>query len=116
MHKLLVIRFGSIGDIIQALGIPQAFKTQFPESEVHWLTKQDFSYLVEFNPSVNKVLSIPQGTGILSLIKLAANLRFSGYTHVYDAHNNLRSFVVIFVMRLLMGKFKFLRRPKNRWK
>lgn len=114
-EKLLIIRFGSIGDIIQGLGIPQAFRSKFATSEVHWLVKHDFSFLLESHPQINKVHSFQREAGFFALLRLAWNLRDENYTHVYDAHDNIRSRLVSFLLTLFRKPF-FLRRSKERWK
>ncbi len=116
MHeKLLIIRFGSIGDIIQGLGIPQAFRSKFPQAQVHWIVKHEFSFLVEHHPMINNVSSFERQTGLWGLLRLAWRLRAENFTHIYDAHDNLRSRLVSFILTLFRSPH-FLRRPKERWK
>lgn len=58
----------------------------------------------------------------MGLIKLAWRLGARDYSHIYDAHNNLRSKIVMGILRSrhllrrLRGQagFRFLRRPKSR--
>ncbi|HEX4925536.1 MAG TPA: glycosyltransferase family 9 protein [Bdellovibrionales bacterium] len=109
--KLLIIRFSSFGDIVQGLGAPAAFKLAYPNAEVHWLVRSDFADLLLGQRSIDKVWSFDRKQGFGGLLGLCAKLRREGYTHVYDAHNNLRSFFV----SLLVRAPHFARRSKNRW-
>ncbi|EQC45433.1 glycosyltransferase family 9 protein [Bacteriovorax sp. Seq25_V] len=86
--KILIIRFSSFGDIIQNMAVLPYLK---PEFEVHWLVKQEFAGLVSLSESVDQVISFSKKEGVIGLIKLAIRLRKSGYTHLYDAHSNIRS-------------------------
>jgi len=122
-NKLLIIRFSSFGDIVQAISIPYHFLQKFPNSEIHWLTREDFCEILTAQTRINKVISFSRRSGAWGLIKMAWKLSGDGYTHVYDAHNNLRSKVVMsifffraftFFFKLKTGWFLFLTRPKNR--
>jgi heptosyltransferase-2 len=48
------------------------------------------------------------------LVRLAFRLSREGYTHIYDAHSNLRSTVLTTLLRVLSARSKFAVRPKNR--
>jgi len=112
LQKILIIRLSSIGDIIQCSGVPRNLKKLFPRSEIHWLVRSDNTELVKFNPFIDKVIVFDRSLGLSGWGKLTRNLAQENYTHVYDAHNNLRS-------RLLTPHLKpkyFARRSKNRFK
>jgi ADP-heptose:LPS heptosyltransferase len=107
--RLLVIRFSSFGDIVQALSIPAAFCAKFPGAKVEWMVRDDFKSLLTQNPLIHKTHSFTRKAGLTGLIAFAWNLAGGDFTHLYDAHCNLRSRVikaVFFVRRLLQ-----LRRP-----
>jgi ADP-heptose:LPS heptosyltransferase len=120
--RLLLIRFSSFGDIVQAVGVPKAFQTHLNSSgegssaaEVDWLVREDFRSLLEGNPFLRRVLSFQRKSGLLGLIQLAWSLAGTGgYTHLYDAHNNLRSKIFCLVFRIRSPGVHFLRRPKQR--
>jgi ADP-heptose:LPS heptosyltransferase len=120
--RLLVIRFSSFGDIVQAIAVPQAFREAFPSSTVDWLTREDFKELLEQQPSISNVISFSRSSGLSGLVGLAFRLSREGYTHIYDAHSNLRSTLLVTLLRALSG-LRFLRgqgtshfakRPKDR--
>lgn len=123
--KLLIIRFSSFGDIVQASAVPRAFQAAHPGARVDWLVREDFATLLSSNPAINRVISFERRRGLCGLIQLAWTLASAteGYTHLYDAHSNMRSRVVSAVFRLrrwLPEKGRrsahFLRRPKERWR
>lgn len=114
--KLLIIRFSSFGDIIQALGSSKFVKDS-GEFEVHWLTKEQFGALVSLSPHVDRVLTLPNNATIFDLIKLTLSLRKEGYTHIFDAHMNIRAHIFSFVFRLFnFSSYQFIRRSKHRLK
>jgi ADP-heptose:LPS heptosyltransferase len=110
--KLLIIRFSSFGDIIQALSVLESFLAKFPDAEVHWAVRSDFVDLLKFQPKITKIWALYRKEGFLGLWSLSRKLRLENYSHVYDAHNNLRSRFISF---FLFPKF-FVRRSKNRLK
>jgi ADP-heptose:LPS heptosyltransferase len=116
--RLLIIRFSSFGDLIQASSVPAAFLRNFPNAEIDWLVRSDFSSLLEAHPHLNKVISFDRKSGFLGLVKLAWRLGSTNYDYLYDAHSNLRSLLVSSFIRLLTFlRFKpvrFTRRPKSR--
>ncbi len=123
MPKVLILRLSSLGDVVQALTACHAIRSQFPEStQLHFLTKPAFAPLVKNVQGLDKVITLPEKLGPLSLFKFFYKMLRSGeYTHVYDAHNNLRSQLLglAMVATLLLpprrwGQVRWARRPKHR--
>lgn len=108
--KLLIIRFSSFGDILQASSAIGSFLNQYPGAEIHWATRSDFVGLLSHNPNIKKVWPLNRKDGLKGLWKLALSLRKENYTHIYDAHNNLRSRF----LSLFLWPKHFVRRGKNR--
>lgn len=117
-QRLLIIRFSSFGDIVQAATIPASFHALFPGARVDWLVRSDFAELLTAHPYIDRVIAFEKSTGLKGLLRLALRLSGTRYSHVYDAHNNLRSKVVVFVLcmgRLIRGGWpRLLTRPKHR--
>jgi len=84
--KILVIRFSSIGDIVLTTPVVRILKKQFPDSEIHFLTKSQFSFLLNDNPYVDKVHSLSR-----NLSDTIKELKDESYDHLIDLHNNLRT-------------------------
>ncbi len=110
--KVLIIRFSSIGDVTQALSIPGLIKTYLPSAEIHFVTREDLSSLAENNPNIQHVWKLNRKTGFSGLLKLVSELRKEKFTHLYDAHNNLRSLLI----RSLLFVPSTLVRPMYRFK
>lgn len=97
-NKVLIIRFSSFGDILQGFTIPRIIKQNHSDMEIHWLTRSDFKDLVQTNLDINRVVAFDRSKGIFGLLKLSFALRKEHYTHIYDAHNNVRSLIVRLVL------------------
>ncbi len=122
MAKYLILRFSSIGDVLQCLSVAGAILDSDPSAEIHWVTREDMKPLIQGHPAVKKVWSLSKGQGFKSMRDLARDLRAENFDFIYDAHNNLRSHVLSFLLnglfswRRLFSKTRFLRRSQKRWK
>ena len=112
MEKILIVRLSSIGDIVQASAVPRLLKTRFPGAEIHWLVRADNQELVEHNPFLTKIIAFDRSQSLSGWLRLCRHLNTENYTHLYDAHNNLRSFIL---RRLVRVKLTLVR-SKNRFK
>ncbi|WP_127714227.1 glycosyltransferase family 9 protein [Halobacteriovorax sp. HLS] len=109
--KVLIIRFSSFGDIVQCMSALPALKEDF-SSEIHWVTRSDMEGLLKLTPMVDRVWSFDRKSGLLGLIKLGLKLRAEKFTHIYDAHSNIRSRILC----TILFSIPTLRRSKERWK
>jgi ADP-heptose:LPS heptosyltransferase len=114
--KALVVRFSSFGDIFH--GLEGACRLKDSGFEVHWVTRSDYADLLETVPEIQQIWSLERKQGVFGLIQLALKLRSQKFTHIYDAHNNLRSSILSLIIKipLLDRKIKFVRRSKERIK
>ncbi|MGE4131177.1 MAG: glycosyltransferase family 9 protein [Bdellovibrionales bacterium] len=120
--KVLIIRFSSFGDVLQTLSVAGRIGQSWPEAEIHWASRTEFVPLIESHPRISKVWSLNKGAGLAELVRLGSQLRAQGFTHVYDAHNSLRSRILGWQLcgglgwRCWFGRLKFLRRSIFRWR
>lgn len=120
--KILMIRFSSFGDVTQSLSLPSAFVQWAPQSEVHWVTRKDFTPLLENHPHIDRIWSYDRKTGFIGLIKMIQELRQEKFDLIYDAHNNLRSRLISWGLRFPadLSRWKsnpqLIRRSLKRWK
>ena len=55
--KVLLIKFGAIGDLVHSTVIPQSIKLKHPECEIHYLTLSRYVDLLSMSPYIDKVIS-----------------------------------------------------------
>lgn len=117
--NFLIIRFSAFGDVVQTLSVPSALKKAFPDAKVQWITRKDIAPLLRGHPHIDHIWELDRKEGLPGLIRLCLRMRAEGFTHIYDAHNNLRSRVIVWILRPL-GIFnigpQFIRRSIRRWK
>ncbi|MDD4974920.1 MAG: glycosyltransferase family 9 protein [Bacteriovorax sp.] len=119
-NKVLIIRFSSFGDIVQCSSvielICQKFSNNISKNEIHWATRADFEFLVKLNSEIDQVWAFEKKLGLKGLLKFALLLRSENFTHVYDAHNNLRSNIIKFFLMARLNRPLMVTRAKDRWK
>ena len=115
-NKVLIIRFSSFGDIVQCSAVVEPIAQELKDVEIHWATRKDFDYLLKLNQKINYVWSLDKKLGIIGLIKFAFRLRSEKFTHIYDAHNNLRSLVLKLFLKLRWNSPQLITRSKYRIK
>jgi ADP-heptose:LPS heptosyltransferase len=116
MNKYLIVRFSSFGDIAQALPSAHLIRENDPDAEIHWLTRSDFYNFVKCSTAVDRIWAIKKSDGAKGLFQLLKRLHAEKFTHIYDAHNNLRSTLTRFYLKLLKPNLKVVIRSKSRWK
>lgn len=114
--RILIIRFSSIGDVLQTLSVVSRWREEFPQSEIHVATQSRFTPFFENHPDVKRVWTVPKKSGVSELWRLAGELGQENFTHIYDAHNNLRSRLLVLMLRIKLKMFSFVRRPVYRFK
>ncbi|CAN5869501.1 glycosyltransferase family 9 protein [soil metagenome] len=87
MTKILVIRFSSIGDIVLTTPVFRCIKKQLPETELHFVTKNNFKIVTANNPYIDKFFYLED-----DLSATIKQLKKEKYDYVVDLHNNVRSF------------------------
>lgn len=84
--KFLIIRFSSIGDIVLTTPVIRCLRKQYPDAEIHFLTKYAFKNIVAHNLYINKIHTLGDSFELM-LHELATE----EYDFIIDLHNNLRT-------------------------
>lgn len=121
--KILIIRLSSFGDIIQTL--PCVDLLANAGFQVEMLTKSAFLAPVQAHPQIQKIHIFETKSSTLwaELKKIKTLIQTEEYDYIYDAHNNLRSSLMLlytYFLRLRLkwfkNKAKTFKRPKHRIK
>ncbi len=86
MVKFLIIRFSSIGDIVLTTPVVRELKKQVEDAEIHYLTRDRYTEIVENNPFISSVIPYTENHSAL-----ISSLRKEAYDYIIDLQNNLRS-------------------------
>ena len=91
IHRTLIIRFSSIGDIILSSLLLRVFHKRFPDTRIDYLVKSEYADLVRFNPHVTGVIEFPARGGMRKLSEIRRAIRKSNYDLIIDIHDSIRS-------------------------
>ncbi len=118
--KILVVRFSSIGDVVLTTPIVRCLKEQLPNATIHFITKKNFSSIIENNPNIDKIFTIKS-----SINEVIDDLKKEKYDWIIDLHKNVRtlalkqklktaskSFPKMNIEKWVLVKFKIDRMPK----
>lgn len=94
--KILIFRLSSIGDIILTTALVRCVKIKFPEAEISFVIKKEFSDLIKHNPNITNVITFDKSKGFKGLFKLRKEIKSSGFDVFIDIHNNIRSNIIKF--------------------
>jgi len=86
LAKFLIIRFSSIGDIVLTTPVIRCLRKQYPDAEIHFLTKHAFRNIVEHNPYINKIHTLGD-----SFEEMLQELAAEEFDYIIDLHHNLRT-------------------------
>ncbi len=98
------------------MSVTGGFKNHYPDCELHWIIRKDLASLLKIDPRIDRLIEFDRELGMSGLIKLAFKLKKEGYTHIYDAHSNIRSNILKIILRPLGIGPKLITRRKSRFK
>ena len=87
--RILVIRLRSMGDVILCSSVLHCLKKTFPAASVEFLTYQEYSDLFCAHPAIDRLHTVLRKDSFSTLRQKALSL--GSFSHLYDAHNVLKS-------------------------
>lgn len=104
--KVLVIRFSSIGDIALTTSFLRSVKTKYNHAEIHFLTLNRFSPILEMQPDIDRVIVLNDSTGFYELIQFNKYIKSSEYDVIFDLHGSIRSRIVTLGLNEIVSRVK----------
>ncbi len=96
--RFLLVRLGSLGDIVHALPAASALRDRFPDAQIDWLVEAKWRRLLEGNPDVNEVITLDRGS-LGAIGKTASLLRGKNFTCAIDFQGLYKSSLAAFASR-----------------
>lgn len=90
MRRAVLVRFGSLGDVVLTLPVARSLKEAFPASEIVYLTKAAYRPLLEGQAGVDRIVTLEEaGPGLAALRRTCRGL--GSFDLALDLHGNVRS-------------------------
>lgn len=106
--KFLIIRLSSIGDIVLTSPVVRCLKQQVEGAEIHFVTKEKHTCIVDSNPHISKVYLLKD-----KLLPLLEELEKEQFDYIIDLHQNIRSNRI--KQRLKIPAFAFHKLNYQKW-
>jgi heptosyltransferase-1 len=93
--SILLVRLGSLGDIVHALPAAAALRDTFPGARIDWVVDRKWSRLLEGNPDLTEVITLDRSSpaGIAGVV---SRLRANKYTCAIDFQALYKSALISF--------------------
>ena len=97
LGKILIVRLGSLGDIVHSLPAQQQIHRRFPETEIHWLTEPHYLPLLRTVPGIAQLWGADtkhwrqRPSSSRAIIPLILSLRSEGFDLVLDFQRLIKS-------------------------
>jgi len=89
-ERFLIVRLGSLGDIIFTLPMLAALRDTFCRSHIAWVVNERWKPLLEGNPDLNDAITLPNSS-TSAFFKCGKRLRENKYTTVIDVQGLYKS-------------------------
>ena len=106
IRRILIVKLSAMGDVLHALPAAAYLRKAAPSAEVHWAVDTRFAGLLDGNPGIAKVVSLPIGKwkgamGSLDTVReafdAAGRLRGERYDLAIDIQGNIKSGIVTYL-------------------
>jgi len=92
-HRFLIVRLGSMGDVIHAIPAAAALRARFPEARIDWLVDPRYVALLEMVQGIDSRIAV-NTRRLGETMATLTDLRAVGYTAVLDLQGLLKSAVL----------------------
>jgi heptosyltransferase-1 len=94
-ERFLIVRVGSLGDIVHTLPAVAALRDSFPQARIEWVVERQWRALLEGNPDLSEVIALDRRSwsGALACLR---RLRVGRYTCALDFQGLYKSALLAF--------------------
>jgi lipopolysaccharide heptosyltransferase I len=92
--RFLIVRLGSLGDVIHAIPAVAALRTRHPNARIDWLIDPRYTSVLQLVDGLDAAIPIDPRAGIGTLLRAIAQLRRVKYDAIVDLQGLLKSAVL----------------------
>jgi len=93
--RFLLVRLGSLGDIVHALPAAAALRDTFPGARIDWVVDRKWSRLLEGNPDLTEVIALDRSSPA-GIVAVVGRLRANKYSCALDFQALYKSALISF--------------------
>jgi lipopolysaccharide heptosyltransferase I len=101
LKSVLIVKLGSLGDVVHALPLVNALRDDLPHVRVDWVVERKFSSLLDGHPAVDEVIVFDRVKSAVctfrSFVKVIRKLRSRHYDVLIDLQGNLKGSAIVFL-------------------
>jgi heptosyltransferase I len=97
--RFLLVRLGSLGDIVHALPAASALRDSFPAAKIDWLVEPKWKRILEGNRDITEVVTLNRGT-LGTILRTVRTLRAQNYSCAIDFQGLYKSALLPFAARI----------------
>jgi len=95
-RRFLIVRLGSLGDIIHTLPAVAALRDSFPQARIDWVVESKWRAVLEGNRDLNRVISFDRRR-VAGVVDTVASLRAAKYSCAIDFQSLYKSSLLAFL-------------------
>lgn len=125
MERILIVKLGALGDVVQSLPVLSTLRTCFPKSYIGWVVEEAAVPILQGHPDLDDLILLERkrlkGFKAISYVRQWIRLlREKRFDAAFDLHNLLKSGIITYVSgasirvgfrKIREGNFIFM----NRW-
>jgi len=94
-RRFLIVRLGSLGDIIHTLPAAAALRDSFPDAQIDWVVESKWRAILDGNRDLNRVICLDRGraSGVVATVR---SLRSANYNCAIDFQSLYKSALLAF--------------------
>jgi len=92
--KFLIVRLGSLGDIIHAIPAAAALRARYPRARIDWLVDPRYSSVLQLVEGLDAAIPLDPRAGVRTLLRTIARVRRTKYDAAVDLQGLLKSAVL----------------------
>ena len=99
MHKILILKFSALGDVVHTLPFAATLRKTLPESHISWMVEERFQDILQGNPDIDEVIPLRtkvwrknwNAKSLGEILDTIKTLRQHKFDLVFDLHGLLKS-------------------------
>lgn len=93
-HRFLIVRLGSLGDVVHGIPVAAALRERFPSARIDWMVDPRYVELLGHVQGIDALIPVNPRRDPVAMLSTVRALRHVGYTAAIDLQGLLKSAVL----------------------